>query len=96
MELHEIVDRVDSKETFLEFVAALLADLDAARAEGRATPSSPYGPYARDWENPELGRFLEAMHACAVDTGDRVPASPNGSRFTATEGLLMSILSCAA
>ena len=27
---------------------------------------------------------------------DRVPASPNGSRFTATEGLLMSILSCAA
>lgn len=61
MELHELANRVDSKETFLEFVDALRADWEASRVEEIAHPSSPYGPDARGWENPELGRFLGAL-----------------------------------
>lgn len=45
----------------MEFVDALRADWEASRVEESAHPSSPFGPGARDWENPELGRFLEAM-----------------------------------
>ena len=62
MEIDELIKRVDSKETFLEFVVALRVDWEASRAEESAHPSSPYGPDARGWENADLGRFLEAMH----------------------------------
>jgi hypothetical protein len=81
MELHEMIDRVDSKESFLEFVAALRSDLEASRAEEQVRPSSPYGPDARGWENPDLAHFLEAMRAWTEDMGDRVPASPSWRTF---------------
>jgi hypothetical protein len=77
MELYELAKRVDSKETFLEFVAALRADWEMSRAEEKAKPSSSYGPKARDWENPELGLFLEQMQAWTEDMGDEV--SPQAS-----------------
>lgn len=81
MELHELAHRVDSKETFLDFVAALRADWEASRVEESAQPSSPYSPDARGWENPDLGRFLEAMHAWTDDMGDRVAAQPSWRTF---------------
>jgi hypothetical protein len=81
MKLHEMADRVDSKETFLEFVAVLRADWEASRAEESARPSSPYSPDARGWENPDLGRFLEAMHAWTDDMGDRVAPQPSWRTF---------------
>lgn len=81
MELHEMIERVDSKESFLEFVAALRSDLEASCAEEQISPSSPYSPNARGWENPDLSRFLEAMHAWTEDMGERVPASPSWRIF---------------
>ena len=63
-----MIERVNSKESFLEFVAALRADLEASRAEEQTAPSSPYSPAARGWENPDLGRFLEAMQAWTCRT----------------------------
>ncbi len=63
-----MVERVNSKETFLEFVAALRADWEL---RGRAP----------EWENPDLGRFLEAMQAWADDMGERVPSSPSWRTF---------------
>jgi hypothetical protein len=81
MELHEMADRVNSKERFLEFVAALRADWEASRAEESAQPSSPYSPAARGWENPDLGRFLESMHAWTEDMGDRVALQPSWRTF---------------
>jgi hypothetical protein len=78
MDLHEMIERVDSKESFLEFVAALRADWDASRVDEQA---SPYGPYARGWENPDLGRFLEAMQAWMEDMGERIPATPSWRTF---------------
>jgi hypothetical protein len=81
MDLDALLDRVNSKETFLEFVAALRDDWEAERAEGKATPSSPYGPGARGWENGSIGAFLDAMHAWADDSGDRVQSSPDWRTF---------------
>lgn len=76
-----MADRVNSKETFLDFVAALRADWEASRAEESAQPSSPCSPAARGWENPDLGRFLEAMHAWTEDMGDRVASQPTWRTF---------------
>ena len=68
MELHELAQRVDSKETFLEFVSALRADWEARGREP-------------EWENPDLGRFLEAMQAWTEDMGDRVAPQPSWRTF---------------
>ena len=59
MELDKLIERVDSKESFLEFVAALRGDWESSRAAEHVRRSSPYGPDPGGWENPELGRFLE-------------------------------------
>ena len=66
MQLHELVERVDSRERFLVFVAALQADLRSAPA---------------DWENPSLDRYLAALEAWASDMGARLPESPSWRTF---------------
>jgi hypothetical protein len=76
-----MIERVDSKESFLEFVAALRTDWAASRAAEQTSPSSPYGPAARGWENVELGGFLEAMQAWTEDMDERVPAAPSWRTF---------------
>lgn len=69
MELHKVVERVDSKESFLQFVAALRSDWEA---HGRDP----------EWENPNLGPFLEAMQAWVEDMGDKVPSAPSWRTFS--------------
>jgi hypothetical protein len=81
MELHELVAGVDSKETFLTFVAALTADWDASRVSELSSPSSPYGPNALGWENANLGEFLEALKSWSEDMGDRIPENPSWQIF---------------
>jgi len=76
-----MVERVDSKESFLEFVVALSADLEASRVAEQVSPSSPFGPAARGWENPDLGRFLDAMVAWTDDMGERVPTAASWRTF---------------
>ena len=63
-----MIGRIDSKESFLEFVAALRADW-----ESRANQT--------EWENPDLGRFLESMQAWSEDMGERVPTAPSWRTF---------------
>jgi hypothetical protein len=48
----EMIGSVNSREAFLHFLAALIADC--------ANPN--------DWENTSLEGFLEAMHAWAIDS----------------------------
>ena len=60
-ELENFYDGVDSKETFLALLSALRRDWELSREEEAVHPSSPYGPNARGWENPDLGRYLDAM-----------------------------------
>lgn len=81
MELNELVARVDSKETFLKFVDALRADWEKSRISELTNPSSPYGPNALEWENPQLGPFLEAMQRWSEDMGERLPEEPSWNTF---------------
>ena len=64
----EIINSVNSRETFLKFLESLVADRYAPIKQEKLSPSSPYGPAANGWENISLERFLEAMNAWATDT----------------------------
>ena len=81
MDLDALLDRVNSKETFLEFVGALRDDWEVECAMEKASPSSPYGPGACGWENGSIGSFLDAIQAWSNDSGDRVPSSPDWRTF---------------
>ena len=75
MENYKVLEKqVNSKETFLQFLEAFIADLHDSQEKERQSPSSHYGPLANNWENPSLDRFLEAMHTWAftsfTDTGE--------------------------
>lgn len=72
MELHELAKRVNSRDSFLEFVAALRADLVASSEQEAATLSSPYSSNALRWENPTLVCYLEALHAWIADMGNHI------------------------
>ena len=87
-ELDELLEQVDSKETFLRFLSALAADWYASQEMEARSPSSPYGPLANGWENPDIGRFLEAMvdwtRTRSAMTGEpSVPEEPSWKTFAA-------------
>ena len=56
MQIHEMIEHIQSKEQFLEFLAALKRD--SAVGVG--------------WENGSVETFLDAMHAWAYRTAERV------------------------
>ena len=73
MDLTKKIETINSKEDLADFVSAMRADLD----------SSP-----DKWENPTLGRFLEAMEDWirAMDmyyknTGQSLPQNPTWKIF---------------
>jgi hypothetical protein len=81
MNLDELLDQVNSKETFLSFVDALQDDWEAEQAEELIKSSFPYEPGRRGWESGSIGTFLSAMHAWADDSADRVSSSPHWRTF---------------
>lgn len=64
----ELIECIDSPESFLRFVKALADDarMDAAR---------PFAPGTSGWENGTVESFIEAMHAWATDSAS-LPAKP--------------------
>ena len=81
MDLDQLLDRVNSKESFLEFVAALRDDWEAERAEEQGRTPPILGQGLHGWENGTIGAFLDAMHAWTRDSGDRVPSGPDWQTF---------------
>jgi hypothetical protein len=81
MELYEYAQRVNSKETFLEFLSALRSDWEAFRIEDQSKKKSHSELATRGWENPDLGSFLEAMSAWTVDMRERIPDRPSWRTF---------------
>jgi len=81
MDITEQANSVHSKQSFLEFVRALAADRVNEVELEKKTPSSPYGPGAKGWENGSIEAFLEAMEAWISDTGDKVPEKPEWNTF---------------
>lgn len=82
----DLLEQVHSKETFLRFLKAVIADLHDSEEQESVSPSSPYGPNANDWENPTLDRFLEAMHiwsftSYALTDELNVPEEPSWRTF---------------
>ena len=70
-ELHELLEEVEDKASFLRFVHALIADrIDEAEKE-KKKPGSSYGAGANGWENGTIESYLEASVACAEDHGNK-------------------------
>ena len=66
MDLYEMAEKVDSKESFLRFVQALADDAAAADAEPERTTDGKLNLSPRGWENGTIAAFLEAMAAWAA------------------------------
>jgi hypothetical protein len=79
VELHDYLDRVQDRATFLNFVEALVQDREEVARE-RETPSSPYGPGAKGWENGTIEGFLDAALRWAEDSGE-LPKKPSWKAF---------------
>jgi hypothetical protein len=60
-----MIQRIETKQDFLEFVAALAQD----SADGAG------------WQNGSIDSYLDAMHAWASDSGERVSHQPSWRTF---------------
>jgi len=70
MDLDEKLEQVNSKESFLDFVQALIDDKINEEQKEIVKSSSPYSEGANGWENGTITDYLDAAHAFSVDTGD--------------------------
>lgn len=52
MELHELVETINTRQDLAEFIQSLLRDLETNQQE---------------WENPQLERYLDALAAWTTD-----------------------------
>ena len=68
MKPEHLISRVNSKDTFLEFLKALENDWTKEQELREGTQLAPFLPGPLGWENPSVGSFLEAMHAWADDS----------------------------
>ncbi len=64
----DLIDSIDSRESFLAFVRALAGDT-------RLDESRSYAAGTRGWENGTVESFLEAMQAWAADCSS-LPSTP--------------------
>ncbi len=66
--LYELLEKVDSKESFFTFVKALKEDKMDEDEKEKTKPSSPYDPGANGWENATIASFLDAMESYGEDS----------------------------
>lgn len=78
METHDIAEQVKSKQDFIEFLQVLFND---------------YKKNKEEWENPELGRYIEAMERFLTDSVDK---SMNKIDFTPSWSLFARIMVAAS
>ena len=72
-ELFAVLESVHNEETFLQFLLALRDDREASVAQEKASPSSPFGPDARGWENTTIERFFNAAVVWARASSKGLP-----------------------
>jgi len=80
MNLDELLEKVNSKETFFQFVKALKEDKIEEDEKEKTSPSSPYGPGTNGWENGTISTFLDAVEAYGKDS-DLIKEEPNWKSF---------------
>ncbi|NMB69420.1 MAG: hypothetical protein GYA20_11740 [Chloroflexi bacterium] len=85
MSLLEKLERVTDRDTFLEFVKALVEDWEADEAETiRKKKLNIYNPRGdnSEWQNGTIGQFLESAAAWAVDSNsERMSETPTWRLF---------------
>jgi hypothetical protein len=84
MKLHELLDRVVDRATFLDFVQALIEDREDEVQKEREQPSSPCGSGANGWQNGTIEAFLDASLRWAEDSSDNedgLPEQPSWQAF---------------
>lgn len=67
MDLDKLLDKVHSKESFLEFLDALRNDKEEEDKKEKVKPSSPYSSGANGWENCTVSGFLDAIYRFGRD-----------------------------
>lgn len=80
MDLNDLLDKVNSKDSFLQFVKALKEDKIDEDEKEKAQPSSPYTSGANGWENGSITTFLDAIEAFGEDS-DLIKEEPNWKNF---------------
>ncbi len=80
MALHDFLDRVIDRRTFLDFVEALIDDRVADRKKERDRPSDPFGRSVNGWENGTIEAFLGAAVAWAEASSNNA-AERDGEGF---------------
>ena len=86
MNLYEMAEKVDSKESFLRFVQVLAEDAAAADAEPERTSDGKLSLSPAGWENGSVEAFLGAMAAWAsgnsgISSEPHVPVQPTWRAF---------------
>jgi len=79
LEPFELIDKVNSLETFLDFLKALMLDKRKEDEKEKIEASSPYGSGHNGWENNDIASFLDAMHAGTKD--NNFSEEPNWKNF---------------
>lgn len=80
MNLQYLLEKVESRESFYEFLCALLADKTEDEQKEKINASPPYGPTANGWENTTLTQFLESIKSFMEDTS-QIPQEPQWYSF---------------
>ncbi len=85
MDPHELLDQVNDRDSFFEFVRALIGDRKEEVAKERISPGSPHGSVANGWENGTIEGYLDAALRWAESTDmgrtQGVPGSPSSRSF---------------
>lgn len=68
MNLNELLEKVNSKETFFQFVKALKEDKIEEDEKESKKPSSPYETGVNGWENGTISSFLDAVESYGEDS----------------------------
>jgi hypothetical protein len=64
-DLHKLLEQVTDKNTFLQFVEALIADRKEEVEKEKTNPSNSYSSGANGWENGTIEQYLESSVAWA-------------------------------
>ena len=68
MNLDDLLEKVNSRQSFLDFVGALRDNKIDEDKKEEIKKSNPYGPGANGWENGTIETFLDAVHSFGQDS----------------------------
>jgi hypothetical protein len=67
MQLEDLLEKVNSKETFLDFLEALKNDKIDEDQKEKENPSKPYSDGKNGWVNGSIDQFLDSIRAYGLE-----------------------------